>query len=73
MPGDTSSPFVKRSEQSFHFGITTQSDSSHSVDQAHAGAFLPKLIMMSSEHHVVTSQKCKGFLMMTFTLALKGY
>ena len=39
----------------------------------HMQWFLPKQIMMSLEHHVVMSQWCEGFQMMTFKSVLKGY
>ena len=45
----------KRGNQTIHFGISVQSDYSHSIEQVHALSFLPKQIMMSLEHHVVIS------------------
>ena len=63
----------KKGNQSIHFGISAQGDYFHSVDEAHAQTFLPKQIMASSECHVVMSQWCKGFQMMTFMSVLKGY
>ena len=46
----------KRVEQCVHFGISAQSDHSHTIDQTHVQTFMPKLIMTSPEYHLVTSQ-----------------
>ena len=65
-------PSWKGVKQSVCFGIFAQRDHSHSVDQVHAQTFLPKLIMTSLEHCMVTSWRCKGFQMI-FTSVLRGY
>ena len=53
--GAAISPFVK-GVINVYFSVSAQSDYSHSVDQVHVHTFLPKQLMMSSEHCVVTSQ-----------------
>ena len=45
-------PLYKGVKQS----VSAQRDFFHSVNQAHAWTFPPKVIMMSLEHHLVMSQ-----------------